>query len=54
MKGRSIWLGCLFNDVVPALYQVKVISNIWAVESILALIAIASFVFIRPMSEKFH
>lgn len=43
-----------FIDVVPALYQVKVISNIWAVESILALIAIASFVFIRPMSEKFH
>lgn len=41
-------------DVVPALYQVKVISNIWAVESILALIAIASFVFIRRMSEKFH
>ncbi|MGG4000587.1 YhfC family intramembrane metalloprotease [Anoxybacillus kestanbolensis] len=43
-----------FIDVVPALYQVKVISNIWAVESILALIAIASFVFIRRMSEKFH
>ncbi|GAC91470.1 hypothetical protein KN10_1906 [Anoxybacillus flavithermus NBRC 109594] len=41
-------------DVVPALYQVKVISNIWVVESILALIAIASFVFIRRMSEKFH
>ena len=41
-------------DVVPALYQVKVISNIWVAESILALIAIASFVFIRRMSEKFH
>ncbi|WP_055441403.1 YhfC family intramembrane metalloprotease [Anoxybacillus suryakundensis] len=41
-------------DVVPALYQVKVISNIWVVESILALIAIASFVFIRRMNEKFH
>jgi len=41
-------------DVVPALYQVKIISNIWMVETILAFIAIASLVFIRRMSEKFH
>ncbi|GGJ57444.1 putative membrane protein YhfC [Anoxybacillus voinovskiensis] len=41
-------------DVVPALYQVKIISNVWTVETLLAFIAIASLVFIRRMSEKFH
>ncbi|MGG6431930.1 YhfC family intramembrane metalloprotease [Anoxybacillus sp. D401a] len=41
-------------DVVPALYQVKIISNVWIVETILAFIAIASLVFIRRIAEKFH
>ncbi|EMT45774.1 hypothetical protein H919_08355 [Anoxybacillus flavithermus AK1] len=41
-------------DVVPALYQVKMMTNIWIVEIIFALIAIVSFVFIRRISEKLH
>lgn len=43
-----------FIDVVPALYQVKIISNVWTVETLLAFIAIASLVFVRRLSGKFH
>ncbi|MCG3084213.1 YhfC family intramembrane metalloprotease [Anoxybacillus sp. LAT_35] len=40
-------------DVVPALYQVKIISNVWVIETIFAFFAIASLVFIRRIAEKF-
>ncbi|WP_297992232.1 YhfC family intramembrane metalloprotease [Anoxybacillus sp.] len=42
-----------FIDVAPALYQVKIISNVWVIETIFVFFAIASLVFIRRIAEKF-
>jgi uncharacterized membrane protein YhfC len=40
-------------DVVPALYQVGVITNIWVAEVVIYLFGIGAFFFIRNLKEQF-
>ncbi|ADU94503.1 YhfC family intramembrane metalloprotease [Geobacillus sp. Y412MC52] len=41
-------------DVMPALYQAKVVTNVWAVEAVLLVWAIAAVSFIRRMKPAFE
>jgi uncharacterized membrane protein YhfC len=41
-------------DVMPALYQARVVTNIWIVEAIVWILGIAAFVFTRRIKERFQ
>ncbi|WMJ16592.1 YhfC family intramembrane metalloprotease [Geobacillus proteiniphilus] len=41
-------------DVMPALYQAKVVTNVWAVEAVLLIWAVAAVSFIRRMKPAFE
>jgi uncharacterized membrane protein YhfC len=43
-----------FMDTAPALYQARVITNVWLIEAVLFVFAIAALFFIRQIKGKFE
>jgi uncharacterized membrane protein YhfC len=41
-------------DAAPALYQARVVTNVWLIEAVLFLFAVAAFLFTRRMKETFE
>ncbi|EZP75822.1 hypothetical protein H839_11124 [Parageobacillus genomosp. 1] len=41
-------------DIAPALYQAGVVTNVWLIEAVVFLFAVAAFLFTRRMKETFE